>query len=132
LIWQLCKSVGLNEKSIVVTEAVAAFIQTLENSARSPMRALGVLGIGNERMLIAEYRAIESCFDIALPSADYKNFLHANICEDESHTRLIAEAATAMATIGYDRTEFVIGAKEGVAARVRYYDTLLREAKATQ
>ncbi len=132
LIWRLCKSIGLTENSIVVTEAVASFIQTLEDSAHTPMRALGVIGIGNERMLLAEYRAIESCFESALPSADYKDFLHANIGEDESHTRLIAEAATAMATIGYDPAEFILGAKQGVAARVRYYDALLREATLTQ
>jgi hypothetical protein len=131
LIWRLCQSLGLTETDIVITEAVTSFIEVLENSAQAPMRALGVLGIGNERMLIAEYRAVEACFDQALPSCDYKDFLHANIGEDETHTRLIAEAASAMATMGYDPEEFIFGAKEGVAARVRYYDALFQEAHLT-
>ncbi len=93
------------------------------------MRALGALGVGNEQMLLAEYRAVEACFDAALPSADYKSFLHANIGEDEAHTRLIAEAATALEKLGYDARQYLAGASDGVSARVRYYDELLREAQ---
>jgi hypothetical protein len=121
--------VGLSEDSIVVSEAVTAFIGALKKNAVEPMRALGALGIGNELMLLAEFHAVESCFETALPTADYKNFLHANIGEDESHTRLIGEAATALSKLGYSSAEFLLGAREGVAARLCYYDALLKQAR---
>jgi Iron-containing redox enzyme len=129
LIWNLCKSIGLSEDKIKVTKAVANFIHALKLTETEPMRALGALGVGNEQMLIAEYKAIEACFDSALPSADYRNFLQANIGEDEAHTRLIAEAATALEQLGYDPNQYMRGATEGVSARIGYYDTLLDEAK---
>lgn len=129
LIWRLCKSIGLTEDAIVISQAVADFIETLDQSAQSPMRALGVLGVGNEQMLLAEYKAVEACFDQALPDADYKDFLRANIGEDEIHTRLIAIAATAMAQLGYDPSDYLLGAEQGVSARVQYYDMLLQQAK---
>lgn len=91
------------------------------------MFALGVLGIGNEQMLLAEYRAVERCFDEACPDADYRDFLHANIGEDEVHTKLIGDAASALAALGSSRDEFVEGAVVGIAARVRYYDQLRNE-----
>lgn len=129
LIWNLCKSIGISSTSIKVTEAVADFIKALERTEVDPMRALGALGVGNEQMLLSEYRAIETCFDSAFPTADYKDFLQANIGEDEAHTRLIAEAATALARLGYDPLQYAVGATEGVSARVRYYDMLLSEAQ---
>ncbi|MGY4319213.1 iron-containing redox enzyme family protein [Bradyrhizobium sp. JR3.5] len=129
LVWNLCRSVGLSSAAVKVTDAVASFIEALEQTEADPMRALGALGVGNEQMLLAEYRAVEACFDAALPSADYRSFLHANIGEDETHSRLIAEAATALEKLGYDAREYLAGAAHGVSARVRYYDELLRAAQ---
>jgi hypothetical protein len=96
------------------------------------MRALGALGIGNEQMLLAEYRAVEACFDAVYPEADYRGFLQANFGEDETHTRLIGIAAAALTSFGYASEEFVAGARQGVEARVRYYDSLLEENHAFQ
>jgi Iron-containing redox enzyme len=127
LIWRLCRSLGISEVRIEPTKALIEFVQVLERAADDPMRALGVLGIGNELMLLAEYRAVEVCFDAACPDADYRDFLHANIGEDEVHTALIGTAAAALTTLGFTGDEFIAGAREGVAARVAYYDTLLKE-----
>lgn len=125
LIWRLCRSLGISEMR--PTKAIIEFIGVLERDADSPMRALGVLGIGNELMLLAEYRAVEACFDAVCPEADYREFLHANIGEDETHTKLIGDAAAALAALGHSAADFIAGAREGVDARVRYYDMLLTE-----
>ncbi len=126
LIWKLCNSIGLDYEDIVPSNAVKNFLETLESTIDNPMKALGALGIGNERILILEYRAIEECFDNLFPDADYKGFLHANILEDESHSVLIAQAATALTLISskYKEQDFLEGARIGVNARIDYYDKL--------
>jgi hypothetical protein len=129
LIWKLCHSLKLSEKDFRPTKAVINFINVLAAAADNPMRALGVLGIGNELMLLAEYRAVESCFDAVCPDADYKHFLDANISEDETHTKLIGNAAAALTLLGYNSDDFMAGAEEGVKARVVYYDELLKEVR---
>jgi hypothetical protein len=127
LIWKLCRSLNIEAKDIKPTKAIIDFIKVLADAAENPMYGLGVLGIGNELMLLAEYTAVESCFDVACPDADYKDFLHANIEEDEVHSRLIGDAAAALATLGFSINDFLTGAKDGVQARVSYYDALLIE-----
>jgi hypothetical protein len=127
LIWRLCRSLGLSEDEIMPTKAVIEFIHALEATEDNPMRALGALGVGNEQMLLAEYRAVEACFDMACPDADYRDFLQANIAEDETHTKLIGNAAVALTACGYQGKDYISGAREGVAARVKYYDSLLEE-----
>jgi len=127
LIWKLCRSLGIEAKDIKPTKAVIDFIKVLSDAAENPMYGLGVLGIGNELMLLAEYTAVEKCFDTACPDAEYKDFLHANIEEDEVHSRLIGDAAAALATLGFDSKDFLAGAKDGVQARIKYYDELLRK-----
>lgn len=124
LIWKLCSSLGITADDIKPTNAIVDFVRTLEMAAENPMYGLGVLGIGNELMLLAEYCAVELCFDAACPDADYKDFLHANIGEDEVHSRLIGDAAAALATLGHSKQDFLVGAKDGIAARVKYYDAL--------
>lgn len=127
LIWRLCCSLGISDQDIKPTKAVINFISVLESAPDHPMRALGILGVGNELMLLSEYRAVEACFNAVCPEADYQDFLHANIAEDEAHTKLIGMAAAALATLGYPREDFMDGAREGVVARVAYYDALLGE-----
>lgn len=131
LIWKLCGSMGLDGSNIRPTKAVTDFIHTLEAAADTPMKALGMLGIGNEKILLAEYRAVEICFDYAYPEADYRDFLRANIGEDEVHTELMGKAAIALTSLGYAPDEFIDGAKLGVAARYKYYDDLLTEGIAS-
>ena len=107
LIWRLCRSLGLSERDIKPTKAIVGFLRVLESAVADPMRALGILGIGNELMLLAEYRAVEACFDSACPEADYRDFFEANIGEDETHTKLIGAAAAAMAALGADKDAFL-------------------------
>src|SRR5207249_697735 len=66
LIWRLCRSLGIGD-TITPTRAVVEFITTLERTSSDPMRALGAFGVGNELMLLSEYRAVEHCFDLAAP-----------------------------------------------------------------
>lgn len=126
LIWRLCRSLDINATDIKPTNAIVDFVKALEIASDNPMYGLGVLGIGNELMLLAEYSAVESCFDEVCPDADYKDFLHANIGEDEVHSRLIGDAAAALATLGHSQQDFLDGAKDGIAARIKYYDDLLK------
>ena len=127
LIWTLCKSLGLSYEDLRPTKAVADFITALAATIDFPMQALGCLGVGNELMLLSEYAAVEECFDLMYPDAEYKKFLRANISEDEGHTALIEIAAGELTRFGYDPKEFVNGARAGVAARVAYYDSLISE-----
>jgi len=127
LLWELCLAIGIDPHKIRISEAVRQFIAVLNESANNPMRALGVLGIGNEMMLVEEYAAIRTCFDAHFPNKIHNDFLQANISEDVSHTRIIGHAATALWRLGFSATDFVSGARDGVAARVNYYDMLLRE-----
>ena len=127
LIWNLCKSIGIDYEHIKCSKAVTEFIHTLRETSSNPMRSLGALGIGNELMLLAEYKAIEHSFELQCPHADYKAFLHGNITEDEHHTKLIEMAATALANSGFSERDFLEGAEIGVRARVKYYDQLQNE-----
>lgn len=76
-------------------------------------------------MLVPEYVAVESLFSELYPREMYRPFLRANIEEDRAHSALMDVAATASFDSNEDRTEFLLGAREGVDARVRYYDDLL-------
>lgn len=130
LLWELCSSIGINLREVKISDPVADFIAVLDGAAHEPMRALGIIGVGNEMMLQGEYQAIGACFDVHFPSGSHHAFLQANIREDISHTQLIAQAASALGRMGHPTDEFVVGAREGVAARIAYYDSLLREIRA--
>lgn len=128
LIWRLCKSLGISEDRIKATAAVSEFVNVLFSAIETPMRSLGLLGVGNELLLLAEYEAIYKCFEKHFPDAHYADFLRSNIKEDEGHTMLIERAATALHHMGHSADEYLKGAAIGVSARVTYYDTLLTES----
>jgi hypothetical protein len=132
LMWKLCKSIGLTKDKIVPTKAIIDFIHVLEKSIHNPMFSLGLLGIGNELILLSEYKEIEKCFDNVFPDAEYKHFLNANIDEDETHAALIGTAAAAMSQMGFDSNDFLEGAKVGVKARIDYYTDLLNLFNSTK
>lgn len=129
LIRKLCLSLNLDFSSINQGLPVTAFANALIDSSSNVMFSLGFIGVGNELMLQAEYKAVQSCFEKNFPEADFADFLHSNIHEDEAHTKLIERAATALAALGESGEDFLNGARAGVAARVRYYDQLLLEAQ---
>ena len=122
LLYRLCSSVGLDVAAVQPLEATLTFLEALARTCERIPRALGALGVGNERMLLTEYTAVESCFDAALPTAEYKAFLRANVNEDETHCAIVEAVASAIAA---DGEEYYDGARLGVAARVRYYDDLM-------
>lgn len=128
LIWRLCKSLEIPEDGIKATAAVSKFVEVLFSAVANPMRSLGLLGVGNELLLLAEYGAIYKCFEKHFPNAHYADFLKSNITEDEGHTMLIERAATALHHMGHSADEYLEGAKIGVSARVSYYDALLAES----
>lgn len=127
LIWRLCNSMDLKTSDIKPSNAVIEFINVLVDSIENPMYSLGVLGIGNELMLIAEYGAVGKCFESACPEAEYSAFLQSNIEEDIGHSQLMADAAVFMTQMGHKKDDFLAGAKDGVDARIRYYDSLLSQ-----
>jgi hypothetical protein len=127
LIWELCVSLGIDAQPILPTPALIAFIEALEATTTNPMLALGALGIGNELMLLSEYSVIQRCFEKLTPEAKFRNFLKGNISEDETHTKLIEDAAVALRNAGFQSDDFVRGAALGVAARVKYYDAIFAQ-----
>lgn len=125
LLNKLCLSMKIDVSTIRPTPAVLGFLNRLEAEARSLMRGIGALAIGNERMLIPEYTAVRSCFAKVLPSVDYLPFLNANIEEDRQHTALLEKVAEGLVGFGHAPSAFLVGARAGVDARVRYYDDLV-------
>lgn len=124
LLYNLCVSAGVNLARVNPLQSTLRFLEALANSISSLPFALGALGIGNERMLIAEYSAIEHCFREALPNATFRAFLRANIDEDATHSSIIEEIVSALPQADSD-THYLQGAEFGVRARLRYYDELL-------
>lgn len=124
LLWKLCKSMAIGE-DLIVTPPVDKFIDILNTDNENIMFSLGILGVGNERILITEYKAIRKCFESISPSSDYKQFLESNIAEDVTHTQLIEIAATVLVNQGFSLNEYREGAILGVNARLSYYDELL-------
>jgi len=125
LLHRLCSSMGINGADVSPAHATIEFLTALASATSNTMRALGALGVGNERMLIPEYTAVKVCFEHCYPEADYRGFLMANIAEDAEHTRIIENVARMLARQGHDENEYLIGAQLGVEARVLYYDNLL-------
>lgn len=126
----LCLSLGLDISSSTAIEPTLNFIDAMQASALSPLFGAGFLGVGNERMLVPEYGAVKACFVQCLPNADFRPFLDANIEDDKWHHALIERAATAMVSQGFNAADFVEGTKQGVDARLSYYDELLEFVQA--
>jgi hypothetical protein len=125
LLHRLCESMGIEPHSVRPLALTLQFLNSLAKTASNLMQALGALGVGNERMLIPEYGAVQRCFEACYPEADYQAFLLANILEDTEHTAIIEKVARAMAALGHDAEDYYIGAKIGVSARIRYYDEIV-------
>ena len=90
------------------------------------------IGIGNEMMIVPEYRAIKRCFRTVAPSSDYNPFLKANMEADVGHARLcISLAAKFIAAENGQDQRFLTLAKEAIESRVTYFDDLLCFAETT-
>jgi hypothetical protein len=118
-------SVGVDPAAFPVLPETEAFLASLREDCSGPiLRALGALGVGNERLLVSEYAAVRRAFAAAWPQADYQRFLDANIEEDTAHADFMADAADALVGWGHDPQDFFDGGQASVAARRRYYDAL--------
>jgi hypothetical protein len=102
------------------------FLEALEATVSDPIRALGAIGVGNERLIVPEYNAIKACFEAVWPEALHEPFLNANIDEDVVHSRLCYEAASRMIAAGGSRDDFLRAALASVDNRLRYFDGLFQ------
>jgi len=126
LLHKLCTSMSLTAIELTAIPPTVQFLSSMADATGDIMSALGLFGVGNERMLIPEYSAVEECFASSYPEADASHFLQANIMEDADHTRIIEEIAQVLITQGYNEERYLDGARKGVAARITYYDELLK------
>jgi hypothetical protein len=129
LLSKLCIDIGLEPEKIKPLDCTRAFIQALAQACTNNLYGLGLIGIGNEKMLIEEYSAVEVAFSTHFPAHIYKPFLRANIEEDSQHSALIEQAAAALISGGQPVNDFLRGARDGIAARLTYYDRLLTRAE---
>lgn len=128
LLYQLCNSLGIAVKDVRPLPPTLRFLESVCSEMHDLLLTLGVLGVGNERLLLTEYAAILECFDACLPDAHHEPFLRANITEDTTHSSIIENIAAVYASgdpAALDR--YRLGAELGVAARLTYYDDLLEE-----
>lgn len=125
LLSKLCKDLNIDVSTIVPLPFTLAFAQLLTDCTKSLLYAFGVLGIGNEALLVPEYTAVERAFSCHYPSEVYRRFLRANIEEDKSHANLFEIAATCIMKSEADQQSYIQGARDGVSTRISYYDFLL-------
>lgn len=126
LLSKLVRDLAIQEEHVRPASFTTEFIDVLFSAGESEAYRLGVLGIGNEALLVPEYGAVEKAFAHHYPSDLYAPFLRANIEEDTVHSDLMEEAALCLLRSDQDGVDFLRGAADGIAARMKYYDSLLR------
>lgn len=125
LLDRLRASVGLAPTEIEVLPETRVFLDELaEQCAGSMLRAVGALGVGNERLLVPEYSAVRRAFEKVWPDCEFEDFLDANIDEDRYHSALMARVGTGFIGDGGDPEDFFDGARAAIESRLRYYDAL--------
>lgn len=125
LLSKLCKDLGIDTKAIKPAPFTLEFANLLTECTTSLLYAFGVLGVGNEALLIPEYTAVERAFSRHFEPKIYKAFLRANIEEDKSHSNLFEIATICLLNSENDQQVYIKGAYDGVFGRVKYYDSLL-------
>ena len=128
LLEQLRTSVGLSSEEVKPHPATISFIGRLCEFLESPLSSIAGIGVGNERLIEPEYKAIKQCFAAKFPGTNFAPFLDANMSEDLIHSRLCYEAATALIVSDDDATRFLGWARRSVDSRVKYFDELLHSA----
>jgi hypothetical protein len=125
LLDKLRRRAGIPTDDVVELPETAAFLEELHRECSgSPTRAVGALGVGNERLVVWEYSAVKKAFMNAWPGVGAEEFLDANIEEDSRHSALMLDAADGLINSSHDADEFYEGASSAVASRLRYYDAL--------
>ena len=129
LLERLRNSVALPRAQVAPAAPTLRFIHRLASSLNDPLTATAFIGVGNERLIDPEYRAIENCFETLFPGADFGPFLHANLNEDIEHSKQCYELATIMIADDFDAAKYLSAAKASIASRVVYFDELLEFAR---
>jgi hypothetical protein len=124
LLKRLCESLQVDVRRISPAPCTLLFIKALADCVVDPLSGLGALGVGNERMLVPEYTAVESAFRTCIPTADFSGFLNSNINEDVGHSALLEALGTYLVGSATDLEKYTKGARIGVNARLHYYDHL--------
>jgi hypothetical protein len=122
LLHTLAESMGIAPDQIVAAEETLEYLKTLDDESSDLIRGLGALGIGSEYLLLEEYTAIKSAFIAQHPTSKYEDFLDSNINEDRWHSSLVEVIASNLITTDEMASSFLLGAKNGVEARVKFYD----------
>jgi hypothetical protein len=125
LLDQLRQSIGLPRQSVYPMAPTIAFIERLGERIADPLEAVAFIGVGNERLIVPEYEAIERCFCVLWPEATFAPFLEANLTEDVWHSKLCYILADTLICNLRDRERFLCAAREAVTSRVQYFDELL-------
>jgi hypothetical protein len=115
---------GMAKEEVQPLPETLEFLRLLEGEVKSVIRGLAATGIGNERLILAEYTSVKSCFAACWPSSDYSRFLDANIGEDLRHSEILADVASILIAQGANGEEYYAAARQSVDSRVRYYDQL--------
>ncbi len=125
LLDRLRRRVGIPPDEVIELPETAVFLEELRKECSGSLpRAVGALGVGNERLVVWEYSAVKRAFMNAWPGAGAGEFLDANIEEDTRHSALMLQAADGLIDSSRDADEFYEGAVSAVASRLRYYDAM--------
>jgi hypothetical protein len=126
LLHELATAMKVDFARPVELRGTRAFLASLEVAcARSPVAAVGALGIGNEALLVPEYSRVLLAFERCIPEIHSSEFLTANINEDRHHAEIMDLVASVMLRSGASEDEYLAAADASVNARLAYYDSLL-------
>ena len=125
LLHQLRESIQLSTNDVYPMTATIGFIDRLAGSLEDPLAAIAYLGVGNERLIVPEYQAIERCFGIRYPTANFAPFLQANLTEDIRHSQLCFDLAAMGIETEDDHRRFLSESSKAIESRVDYFTELL-------
>jgi hypothetical protein len=125
LLEQLRESVQLPREQIRPLDPTIAFIERLSAQVGNTLDAVAFIGVGNERLIVPEYTAVERCFEALWPESDFKPFLQANLDEDIWHSQLSYILANMLISNNAERQSFLAATQDAIGSRVRYFDELL-------
>lgn len=129
LLHKLREHLEIPTRDVRPLDETVEFLKILEQACDDPLRGIGALGVGNERLLIPEYTAVRQTFFACIPDFKMDAFFVANISEDWEHYRLMTAAAASLIAMGGNPNDFLDAAKRSVDSRYDFYDALLARIK---
>jgi Iron-containing redox enzyme len=128
LLRRAADAVGLNIDGITMLPQTQAYLSTLSKiCSDGPLAALGAIGVGNEALLVDEYKAACSAFQSAFGSKSETVFFSVNIDADDNHYEICASTATAhCALYGEKARNYDYAAERAIMARAHFYEELVR------